>query len=394
LLAYSKVHVPEKRLHARQAGLFTEAADRAALEFLRRPTEKALLDFLLLPRVLGIGLQKGELVKTLRAYPTSIPDVPESPESPETPDRQARTPSDESPTKRAIKLLEKGFVGRASSALINPTPLAPDTPETLKALYSKHPIGQRNPFGNANPAPGQNIDQEALKVAIKSISPEKSAGLSGWTRPLLDIALATPKSPVLIALTQLANMIRQGTAPGADLLCASWLIPLQKDDGGVRPIAVGDLIYKIVTKAILITAFRPTMLLLNQIGVNSTGGVEPAIFLLEEAISGRNRLKTKRIASLDLVNAYNRIGRATIASAVAKYALTRYRAAKWAYNQPSLLVTHSGHTLASAEGVRQGDPLAALLFSLAIRPMLEKLQVVLPKATIIAYLDDIYILNP
>ena len=137
-------------------------------------------------------------------------------------------------------------------------------------------------------------------------------------------------------------MIRQGTAPGADLLCASRLIGLQKPDGGVRPIAIGDLLYKVALKAILITSFRPEMLLPNQLGVNSVGGVEPAIFLLEEAISGQNRLEIKQVASLDLINAYNRMGRTTIASAVAKYAPTLYRAAKWAYNQPLILVINNG----------------------------------------------------
>ena len=90
------------------------------------------------------------------------------------------------------------------------------------------------------------------------------------------------------------------------------------------------------------------MLLPCQLGVSTPGGVEPIIFLLDEANSGPNSLKTQQIASLDLVNAYNRIGRTSIASAVAKYAPTFYRIAKWAYNQPSILATNEGHTLASA----------------------------------------------
>ncbi|XMA08903.1 hypothetical protein WAI453_001694 [Rhynchosporium graminicola] len=375
LLAYSVIQVPEKRLHARQAILFTEAAQRAATAFLKQPREKQLLDFLLLPRVLGVGLQKNDVAKTLKAYPTTLPELPETSTDPP-------VVSNDSAAKRAIKLLEKGFIGRASRALIDPTPLAPDTPETLKTLLSKHPIGHENPFSNANPAPGQNISPEAIQKAIRSIDREKACGLSGWTRPLLDIAVNTgPTSPVVKALAHLANMIRQGTAPG-------------KPDGGVRPIAIGDLIYKVALKAILATSFRPSMLLPNQLGVGSIGGVEPIIFLLDDAITGPNRLKTQQIASLDLVNAYNRIGRCAIASAVAKYAPTLYRTAKWAYNQPSILVTNKGQTLASAEGVRQGDPIAPLLFSLAIRPMLEHLQKTLPRATIIAYLDDIYICSP
>ncbi|XMA16790.1 hypothetical protein WAI453_009581 [Rhynchosporium graminicola] len=388
LLAYSVIQVPEKRLHARQAILFTEAAQRAATAFLKQPREKQLLDFLLLPRVLGVGLQKNDVAKTLKAYPTTLPELPETSTDPP-------VVSNDSAAKRAVKLLEKGFIGRASRALIDPIPLAPDTPETLKTLLSKHPIGHENPFSNANPAPGQNISPEAIQKAIRSIDREKACELSGWTRPLLDIAVNIgPTSPVVKALAHLANMIRQGTAPGVDLLCASRLIGLQKPDGGVRPIAIGDLIYKVALKAILATSFRPSMLLPNQLGVGSIGGVEPIIFLLDDAITGPNRLKTQQIASLDLVNAYNRIGRCAIASAVAKYAPTLYRTAKWAYNQPSILVTNKGQTLASAEGVRQGDPIAPLLFSLAIRPMLEHLQKTLPRATIIAYLDDIYICSP
>ena len=74
------------------------------------------------------------------------------------------------------------------------------------------------------------------------------------------------------------------------------------------------------------------MLLPCQLGVSTPGGVEPIIFLLDEAISGSNTLKTQQMASLDLINAYYRTSIASIASAVAKYAPTLYRAAKWAYN--------------------------------------------------------------
>ena len=55
---------------------------------------------------------------------------------------------------------------------------------------------------------------------------------------------------------------------------------------------IGDLIYKVALKAILITSFKPSMLLSCQLGVSIPGGVESIIFLLEEAISGANILKT------------------------------------------------------------------------------------------------------
>lgn len=99
---------------------------------------------------------------------------------------------------------------------------------------------------------------------------EKAPGLSGWTKPLLD--LVTRESPIIYFLRLLADMIRQGTAPGADLLCASRLIGLEKQDKGVRPIAIGDMLYRVAMKAILISSYRPGMLLPNQLGVNSPEG--------------------------------------------------------------------------------------------------------------------------
>jgi hypothetical protein len=75
LIAFSKVPIPEKKLHAKQAAIFTSIAYKATKAFLKRPTEKNLLYFLLLPRLLGLGLLKGGLGPLLQDFPTNIPTL-------------------------------------------------------------------------------------------------------------------------------------------------------------------------------------------------------------------------------------------------------------------------------------------------------------------------------
>ncbi|PTD02071.1 hypothetical protein FCULG_00012932, partial [Fusarium culmorum] len=193
LLTFSKVPIPEKKLYARHARAFAIAASKAAEAFCKKPTEKALLSFLLLPRVLGLGLQKGGLAALLRNYPANIPTL----EDLETflgqqkpPTLQKNPPKVANPAQRAVKLLERGFLGRASRTLIDPVPIAPNTEANRAILLEKHPIGPEKPFQRKTyPRPGQPVTEATVVKAITSIGKEKAPGLSGWTRPLLDLVI-------------------------------------------------------------------------------------------------------------------------------------------------------------------------------------------------------------
>jgi hypothetical protein len=137
----------------------------------------------------------------------------------------------------ATKDVEKGRLGSAARRLVGTAAVAIVDNDVVAALRDKHPAWAADP------------SEEEILAAFKTIKPDTSPGLSGWTHHLLAAALRVPA--FLKALHPLTGLIVAGTAPGPTLPCPSRLTPLRESDGGLRPIAVGDVIYRLVTKAII-----------------------------------------------------------------------------------------------------------------------------------------------
>jgi hypothetical protein len=287
-------------------------------------------------------------------------------------------------------MVEMGRISAAAHLLEEGSASVQPTPEVVNTLKAKHPAGPANPFGSGvGPVNGSCPDTEALQSALKSFKVDTAPGVSGWTVPLLRAAMRS--KVVMEMIHSLCTMMVSGTAPGQEMLCSSRLVALAKPGGGIRPIAVGELLYRLCTKAILRHSLKPDFLLGNQFGVGSKGGVEPVVHAVNTALDNH---KFTHLTSLDFTNAFNSVGRQLVAQAVRKYSPVLYRLAKWAYNKPTDLVLPGVPPLHSSQGVRQGDPLGPLLFSVGIRPLLEDLIVALgPECTVLAYLDDIYVLS-
>ena len=367
---------------------FLSAADRLAVVYIEDPSDLAVLDFLALPKVgLAPGLIKGHKpVERLAHYPNV--NMPSSP----TRYRQRQ------PATQVQALVETGRISSASRHLEGSAAVLPATPAVVETLHSKHPSGTVNPFGPLpGPVNGSCPSEDTILDTFHSFKSDTAPGISGWTVPMLKIALRSKN--VIKMVRSLCAAMLAGKAPGQPMWCASRLIALAKPDGGVRPIAIGELVYRLCTKATLRHLLRPDFLLPTQFGVGTPGGVEPIIHAVDQAVSNP-QLGHTHLVSLDFRNAFNTIDRCEIAAAARAHAPVMYRLAKWAYNSPAdLVMTGTPGTavpppLLSSQGVRQGDPLGPFLFSLGIRPLLHDLAVALgPDCTVLAYLDDIYILS-
>ena len=304
--------------------------------------------------------------------------------------------------KKCLNHVHKGQLRKAAQIIRGGSSIAPLTEEVVTILKEKHPIGPANPFRNLPRGIAPRIslpDSIILKSLIGKLPKDTSAGISGWSTSMIQLCYGgKDNSPLLHFLMTFAREMVAGTAPGKLFLCTSRLTPLLQGEK-IRPIACGEMFYRLLTRFILkIFPINTETLLPFQLGVGSPGGVEPVINYLQQEITQAlgNPDQPRYFYSLDIANAFNNVSRTAIAEGVSAHARHLFHLTEWAYGTPTPLVCRKGNSylaIPSSQGVRQGDPLGPLLFSLAIRPRLEQLKQLFsdPRDTIISYLDDINI---
>ncbi|XP_055340939.1 uncharacterized protein LOC129590009 [Paramacrobiotus metropolitanus] len=188
------------------------------------------------------------------------------------------------------------------------------------------------------------------------------------------------------AIASMLTLVSQGKIPAdiRPIFFGGKLLALRKKDGGLRPIAVGLSLRRLIAKIIFNRiADRATALLTpHQSGFNVRGGAEAIVHATRHFILSKPE-DIKALVKIDFRNAFNTVSREIILDAVHTH-FPEYDEFFWsAYGYHSSLFIDQ--TVLSSEcGVQQGDPLGPLLFCLALLRVIATLSTELNAW----YLDD------
>ena len=275
--------------------------------------------------------------------------------------------------------------------------MAEHTRQSEEAMRSKHPsaLGPSTftPVAPVQDTPQLQFGLQEVEKAALSFRRGSAPGPGGFRPEHLRITIkGAPANRAVragAALTRVVNLMAAGRVPEevAPYLCGARLHALLKKDGGLRPIAVGNLLRRLTSKLIATALadkaadlFAP-----HQLGVGVRGGCEAILHTVRQALE---KSPEKWVLQGDFINAFNLASRDTTFREVEKVFPEALAWVLTSYGAPSNL-QYGDSTISSERGFHQGDPLAGLLFSANLQPVVETIEEEVPDLEVNAwFLDD------
>lgn len=300
----------------------------------------------------------------------------------------------------ACREVSRGNVSKGNRHIVDDAELATVDEATIEELERKHPQRREQPIPSSlsaswHHAPSLEIKASTVKEALKNFKRGSAPGISGLS---FDHLVTSHRSGATVrALTSFINTALEGGIDHnvAQVFGAARLLALRKRGGGLRPIAVGETLRRLVGKCVCLTLrkqleqhFFP-----SQLGVGIKGGVEMVVHAVESILD--DPATCEAILAVDLSNAFNEMERKPILEELQQHFPELLPFVSSLYAHPTPLILRAGvrfRTFWSVTGVQQGDPLGPVLFALAFHRVLRRVSSKVPSLTLLgAYLDDITI---
>ena len=292
---------------------------------------------------------------------------------------------------RVQQAAEAGSISIAARRLEDAKLADASDPQVMDALRQLHPeAAPPQPLECSTPA--LQIDSKVLSAVLARVKDHyqgRAGGPSGWTFEMI-LAVTGGSAKGFNAALQFVNLILSGQLPRQCGLLDSVMIALKKPNGGIRPIAIGEVWYRLAAMCAIEAAGRDAGQLLAplQVGVGVSGGTDAVPHCVNAALAADE----ENIAlTVDFRNAFNEIHLQAVLDAVREHCPQLLALVQFSYGAPAQLHVSGaapGTVILSKCGVRQGDPLGPLLFALGLHSVLTCIKRDVPEVAAMAYLDD------
>jgi hypothetical protein len=195
--------------------------------------------------------------------------------------------------------------------MLEPATIAPATPDTCAALAALQPIRPLPVGAPPAQAPYRAQVKEVLS-ALKTFPPGTDGRRDGLTPLQIKHALSVGGSDLLLdSLLGVVNRALAGDIPQPlrSYWASALITPLLKPNGGIRPIAVGLTLRRLVSK-IAVAAVLPAIseyLQPHQVGVGVRGGAEGLVHALNRLVAHQQDSPDLAVVSLDFQIAFSTV---------------------------------------------------------------------------------------